>query len=63
MKVHATKVHAIQDLPTIKKSNKTLVIFMINYLKPLIPSLSSKTNFLQEKLSALDWNPSTDPAF
>ena len=58
------KIQALQDLPTPTLQAK-LQSFpgLINYLQPFIPSLSTKTMFLQEQLAKWDWNPSTDAAF
>ena len=36
---------------------------LINYLQPIIPSLSAKTTFLCEQLAEWDWNHSTNAAF
>ena len=36
---------------------------LINYLKPFIPGLSTKTTFLHEQLAKWDWNPLTDTTF
>ena len=60
MKPNPTNVQAIQDLPTPK--NQGILqssLEVIHYLQTFIPSLSSKTNFFWDQLSAWDWNPST----
>ena len=41
----------------------SVLLGLINYLWPFIPSPSAKTVFLCEQLAEWDWNPSTDIAF
>ena len=53
---------SLQDLP-IPDSYLQSFLGLINYLKPFIPCLSTKTKFLWEQLAEWDWNPSTDAAF
>ena len=53
------KIQAFQDLPFLGSQAKLLSFLgLINYLQPFIPSLSSKTMFLQKQLAKWDWNPS-----
>ena len=60
----ASKIQALQDLPTPDLQTKLQSFLgLINYLQPFIPGLSTKTVFLQEQLAEWDWNPSTDAAF
>ena len=59
-----SKIQALQDLPTPDSQTKLQSFLgLINYLQPFIPGLSTKTQFLHEKLTEWNWNPSTDSAF
>ena len=64
MKPDPAKVQTLQDLPA-PQNPKQLQSFLglINYLKPFLPSLASKTIFLREQVTNWDWNPSTDQSF
>ena len=64
MKPDLVKVQALQDLPA-SHTPKQLQSFLglVNYLQPFSPSLAFKTQFLHERVTNWDWNPSTDQFF
>ena len=58
------KIQAVQDLPTPDSQVKLQSsLRLINYVQPLVLSLSTKTTFVCEQLAEWDWNPSRDTAF
>ena len=60
MKPDPIKIQALQDLP-MPQNQKQLQSFLelVNYLQPFLPDIAAKTTFLREKVSQLDWTPST----
>ena len=46
-----------------KSSKSPVILVLINYLQPFLPSLASKMTFLFEQVAQWDWDPSTYQAF
>ena len=64
MKPDPAKVQALQDLPTTPNPTQLQsCLGLVNYLKPFLPGLASKTTFLRKQLTNWDWNPSTNQSF